>query len=82
MTKYQTVYEDELDTFIKICHEEGYDPNEFNFNEHNVQNPSSIGSVYGKVTISRNGKSKTYNTGNGSSWNADFENDLKNKSFD
>ena len=81
MSNYQTINNDELKNFRNICSDEGYNPNEFNFNEHSVQLPNEVGSVYGEVTISRKGKSKTYKTGIGSSWHADFENDLRNNFF-
>lgn len=70
-----------MENFKNICSDEGYDPDEFEFNEHSIQIPDTFGSIHGKVTISRKGKSKTYETGNDSSWHADFEKDLKNNLF-
>lgn len=81
MNNYQTINDEELENFRNICSDGGYNPDEFNFNEHGVQLTDRIGSINGEVKISRKGKSQTYKTGNGSSWHADFENDLRNKFF-
>lgn len=81
MDNYKTINEDELADFRNICSDSGYSADEFKFNEHSVTLPDKVGPLYGKVTISRNGKSKTYKTGNGSSWPADFDEDLRNKFF-
>ncbi len=82
MSNYKIINDEELENFRNICSDEGYQPNEFNFHEHSIQIPDSHGSINGKVTILRKGKSKTYKTGDGSRWYADFENDLRNKFFD
>ncbi len=81
MNNYQTIYDEELENFRNICSDRGYNSEEFNLNEHDVITPNTIGSIYGKVTISRKGKSKTYETGDSTCWHADFENDLRNNFF-
>ena len=81
MSNYQTINDDELEDFKNICSDRGYNSDQFNFNEHSVSTPNTTGPINGKVTISRNGKSKTYETGDGSCWHANFENDLRNNFF-
>jgi hypothetical protein len=83
MNTYQTINDDELKDFRNICSDQGYNPDKFNFNEHSVTKPNTTVPVYsyGKVTISRKGRSKTYETGHGSSWHADFDHDLRNNFF-
>lgn len=81
MAYYQTIFDEELENFRNICSNRGYNSAEFNLNEHDVVTPNSIGASYGKITISRKGKSKTYETGDGSCWHADFEKDLRNNFF-
>ena len=73
-----------LRIFNNICNDYGINPDEFNLYEHDVifPQPGTVGNITGKVTISRHGKSKTYNTGNDSGWPSDFSNDLKSKVFD
>lgn len=82
MNKYKIINDDELENFKIICSDEGYDPAEFESNEHSIQIPDAFGSILGKVTITRKCKSKTYKIGNESNWHADFEKDLKNNFFD
>ncbi|BCZ95805.1 TPA: hypothetical protein JBA38_06690 [Legionella pneumophila] len=81
MNNYQTIVDEELENFRNICSDQGYNSEEFKLNEHDVVTPNTTGPIYGKVTISRKGKSKTYDTGDGSCWHADFENDLRKNFF-
>lgn len=68
--KYQSIHDDELEKFKTKCKECQYDYADFTLKEHDVtQNPTGSGStVKGKVTITKNGVSKTYETGYEKSW--------------
>lgn len=81
---YQTIHSSEIDDFKKSCQRYSINYAEFNFYEHDItQSPAGNGLYYshGKVTITRNGKNKTYRTGHGSKWPADVDIDLNNDFF-
>lgn len=82
-SNFQVIAQDEYDDFITICKSNGFEPDDFNLTEHDISWPKagSVGPVKGKLTISKNGNSKTYNTGHGSSWPSQFESDLIHRSF-
>ncbi|HCX3483495.1 TPA: hypothetical protein OZL36_002528 [Legionella pneumophila] len=82
-SNFQVINMDEYNEFLDICKSNGFDPDDFKFVEHDISlpRPNSVGSITGKVTISKNTKKKTYNTGDGSSWPLQFENDLKQRLF-
>lgn len=69
--KYESIQNDELDKFKKVCEDCKYHYDDFVLKEHDVvsSNPTGTGStVKGKVTVTRNGVSKTYETGYEKSW--------------
>lgn len=81
---FQTIHRSELDDFETSCQQYKLDPNSFQLQEHDItQTPAGNGlhHPHGKITISRNGKSKTYITGNGSKWPAEFDDDLRASIF-
>lgn len=81
--KFQVISQGEYDDFSRICQSNGFDFNEFNLNEHDISSskPDIVGPIYGKLTISRNGTSQTYNIGYGSRWLLQFEIDLISSYF-
>lgn len=81
---FQTINHSELQDFKKSCKDRGINPGDFNLQEHDVtQTPTGNGLFHpnGKLTISKNGKSKTYETGNDTHWPADFDKDLRSGFF-
>ncbi|MHB1221490.1 MAG: hypothetical protein ACYC0J_05805 [Gammaproteobacteria bacterium] len=68
--KYQSIHEHELEKFKNKCEECKYNYDDFTLEEHDVtSHPTGTGStVKGKVTITKNGISKTYETGYEKSW--------------
>lgn len=81
---YQSIYKSEIENFENSCRDHGFDPSEFKLVEHDIvyfPPNSETFNINGKLTISRNGISKTYNTGNGTHWSSDFEGDLINRYF-
>jgi hypothetical protein len=82
--KYKTLDSSEIDDFRKSCKKYSVNYTEFKLEEHEVNQIQTNDGFYyykGKVTISKNNKSKTYNTGRGSKWPAEFDIDLKNGAF-
>jgi len=80
-TQFATISNSELEDFKKICDENHLNPKDFTFKEHEVTKIPTGGfifSYFGKLTITKNGKSRTYDTGNQSTWLSDFKNDLHN----
>ncbi|WP_133131275.1 hypothetical protein [Legionella yabuuchiae] len=81
---FQTITDDELKEFNDICTKNGIQAKEFTLTEHDVIRPQVEGNLYnlqGKITLLRNGHSKTYNTGNLKDWTSEFEDDLKQGFF-
>jgi hypothetical protein len=79
-SRYETVSESDIEDFNNSCKSCNYDPEGFKLIEHDVIYVPCGGILYepkGKLTISRNEKSKTYITGDGSSWPDEFDIDLK-----
>lgn len=80
MRNYQSIDNSELEDFETECRSYGFDPKEFTLTEHDITHTpesSVIFTINGKVTITRNGKSRTYNTGNATHWVVDFSDDLR-----
>jgi len=82
--KYKAIHNSELDDFQKTCEQFGFKEHDFELKEHDyVQIPpdSLIFTYNAKVTITRKDIIRTYDTGNGTHWVADFQIDLENNVF-
>lgn len=82
---YQTIDSSELEDARNSCASTNKNFEEFTLKEHDVSDiPADNGLFHsiGKVTIIKDNKEKTYSTGYGSKWPADFDADLKAGYFD
>jgi len=83
---FRTIDDTELEDFGIECRAKGFDPEEFNLEEHDyVETPESgiIFSPNAKLTITqkKTNISRTYSTGNATHWVADFSEDLRKGIF-
>lgn len=83
---YKTITDSEINDFNQVCKSHGRDPSEFDMVEHDViytPDGSGLYCVNGKITITliKDSRARTYETGNGSSWVCYFEADLKKGYF-
>jgi len=81
---FRTVDDSELEDFDTECRAYGLDPKEFQMKEDNiVETPKNTPtfSTNAKLTITRKGVSRIYNTGNATHWVADFAEDLRKGIF-
>jgi hypothetical protein len=76
--------QDEIDDAHVLMRDGGFRPDDFKVIQHANPSPDFPSAVTGAVTLVRKGTgvAKTYQTGNGSSWLALFESDLKSGAFD
>ena len=82
--QFQTISNSELDDFNTSCQRNKVAPKDFSLDEHSItETPAGNGlhHPHGKVTISRNEKSRTYITGHGSKWPSEFDADLNSGAF-
>lgn len=81
---FRTIDNSELEDFDTECRALGFNPNEFSLQEHDIVEKALTNATFtinGKVTITKNKKSKTYLTGNATHWVADFTDDLQKDFF-
>lgn len=81
---FRTIFDSELEDFESVCRIAKINPQEFQFQEHNIiETPLNNGlfSTNAKLNIIRNGIERVYDTGNATHWVADFSNDLKTGIF-
>lgn len=82
--QFQTINKSELEDFSASCQRHQVDSKDFKLQEHDVTRTPTVNGLYhphGKVTISKNGKIKTYLTGHESRWPAEFDIDLEAGTF-
>ena len=83
----RTVFPSEIEDFETECRANGKDPKEFSLEESDITETPPDGPIFtfnGKLLITRikNNKYKSYVTGNGTHWVADFSDDLRNGFYD
>jgi hypothetical protein len=81
---FRTIDNSELEDFETECRACGLDPKEFTLEEHDYIETPAGGPIFtpnAKVTVSRNDKKRTYNTGNATHWVYDFAMDLRKGVF-
>lgn len=81
---FRTILDSELEDFETECRIAKINPHEFNFREYSiVETPLNNGlfTTNAKLTIARQNLERTYNTGNGTHWIADFTDDLRKGVF-
>jgi hypothetical protein len=72
----------EIEDCESTCRRHGLDFSEFSLREHDVTEPEEgVYYISGQITFSRNGASRTYKTGNGTSWPVNFDVDVQNGFF-
>lgn len=84
---FQTIHKTELDDFEKSCQRKLLTSLDFSLKEKNIaQTPVGNGLFHTNgildITRNSNNKTKSYNTGHGTHWAADFDADLMQGFFD
>jgi hypothetical protein len=77
--QYKTIDQSEIDDFRNIIKNQNLDPDDFEINEIDLTDYTKSPYILkGKISIIRksNNKTRTYNSGHGTSWPADFGDDL------
>ena len=79
---FRSISKSEIEDCESACRKHGLDFSEFSLREHDVTEPKEgVYYINGQITFSRNGASRTYKTGNGTSWPSNFENDVQSGIF-